>query len=201
MAMPARKTIYVDMDDVLCETARGCLAIIERQFGRRVAYECLTSFDLGRACELGPEETAALYHIVHHPDELLKLEPIPEAIPILRRWIASGYEIAIVTGRPPATYEPSVQWLTIHEVPHHCFMMVDKYGRFETQNTIAVSLAELTEKSFCFGVEDSPTMARFLAEQMGIPVKLFDRPWNQTAGEHPNIKRYSHWREIADPEG
>ena len=198
--MPTSKTIYVDMDDVLCETARGCLAIIERQFGKRVAYECLTSFDLGRACELGPEETAALYHIVHHPDELLNLEPIPAAIPVLRQWIASGYEIAIVTGRPPATYEPSIQWLKIQEVPYHSFVMVDKYGRFETQNTIAVSLAELTEKSFYFGVEDSPTMARFLAEQMGVPVKLFDRPWNQTAGEHPNIKRYSHWREIADPE-
>ena len=60
------------------------------------------------------------------------------------------------------------------------FMMVDKYDRFETQNTIAVSLSELAEKSFYFGVEDSPTMARFLAEQMGVPVKLFDRPWNQT---------------------
>jgi uncharacterized HAD superfamily protein len=192
-------TIYVDMDDVLCETARGCLAIIERQFGRRVAYECLTSFDLGRACELGPEETAALYHIVHHPDELLKLAPIPAAIPILRQWTAGGYEIAIVTGRPPTTYEPSVQWLKIHEVPYHSFMMVDKYGRFETQNTIAVSLSELAENSFSFGVEDSPTMARFLAEQMKIPVKLFDRPWNQTAVEHPNIKRYKHWHEIADP--
>jgi uncharacterized HAD superfamily protein len=194
-------TIYVDMDDVLCETARGCLAVIERKFGKRVAYECLTSFDLGQACELGPEETAALYHIVHHPDELLKLEPIPAAIPILRQWTAGGYEIAIVTGRPPATYEPSVQWLKVHEVPYHSFMMVDKYGRFETQNTIAVSLSELAENSFSFGVEDSPTMARFLAEQMRIPVKLFDRPWNQTALEHPNIKRYKHWREIADPDG
>jgi uncharacterized HAD superfamily protein len=180
------KTIYVD---------------IERQFGKRVTYECLTSFDLGRACELGPEETAALYHIVHHPDELLKLEPIPAAIPILRQWNAAGYEIAIVTGRPPVTYEPSVQWLKIHEVPYHSFMMVDKYGRFETQNTIAVSLSELAENSFSFGVEDSPTMARFLAEQMRTPVKLLDRPWNQTAVEHPNIKRYKHWHEIADPDG
>jgi uncharacterized HAD superfamily protein len=194
------RTIYIDIDDVLCETARGCLAIIERKFGKRVPYECLTSFDLGQACELGPEETAALYHIVHHPDELLKLEPIPAAIPILRQWSAGGYKIAIVTGRPPATYEPSVEWLNIHEVPYHSFIMVDKYGRFETQDTIAVSLSELAEKSFYFGVEDSPTMARFLAEEMGVPVKLFDRPWNQTAVEHPNIKRYNHWREIADPE-
>jgi hypothetical protein len=32
-------------------------------------------------------------------------------------------------------------------------------------------------------------------------VKLFDRPWNQTAVEHPNIKRYSDWHEIANPDG
>jgi len=199
--MKDTKTIYVDMDDVLCETARGCLAIIEQKFGRQVPYECLTNFDLGQACELGPEETAALYHIVHHPDELLKLEPIPAAIPVLKQWIAGGYEIAIVTGRPPTTYEPSVEWLKIHEVPYHSFMMVDKYGRFETKNTIAVSLPELAEKSFYFSVEDSPTMARFLAEQMGVSVKLFDRPWNQGAVAHPKIKRYHHWHEIADPDG
>jgi len=199
--MKDTKTIYVDMDDVLCETARGCLAIIERKFGRQIPYECLTNFDLGQACELGAEETAALYHIVHHPDELLKLEPIPAAIPVLRQWIAGGYEIAIVTGRPPTTYEPSVEWLKIYEVPYHSFTMVDKYGRFETKNTIAVSLPELAEKSFYFSVEDSPTMARFLAEQMGVPVKLFDRPWNQGAVAHPKIKRYNHWHEIADPDG
>ena len=188
---------------MMCYVKRraDALAIIEQKFGRRVPYECLTSFDLGQARLLGPEETAALFHMVRHPDELLKLEAIQAAIPILRQWIASGYEVAIVTGQPPATYEPSVQWLKIHEVPYHSFMMVDKYDRFETQNTIAVSLSELAEKSFYFGVEDSPTMARFLAEQMEVPVKLFDRPWNRTAAEHPKIKRYNHWREIADPEG
>src|SRR5262249_61681657 len=105
--MKDTKTIYVDMDDVLCETARGCLAIIEQKFGRQVPYECLTNFDLGQACELGPEETAALYHIVHHPDELLKLEPIPAAIPVLKQWIAGGDGIADLAGRPPTPRGPS----------------------------------------------------------------------------------------------
>ncbi|MGH7824522.1 MAG: 5' nucleotidase, NT5C type [Candidatus Binatia bacterium] len=196
--MAATKTIYVDMDDVLCETARGCLAIIERKFGKQIAYECLTSFDLGQACDLGIEETAALYHIVHHPDELLKLEPIQGAIPILKQWIAAGFEIAIVTGRPPATYEPSLQWLKRHEVPYHAFTMVDKYARFDTENTIAITLAQLTDHQFYFAVEDSPIIARFLAERMNVPVKLFDRPWNRAAAEHPMITRYNHWHEIAE---
>lgn len=194
----ASKTIYVDMDDVLCETARGCLAIIERKFGKRLTYDCLTTFDLGKACELGADETAALYHIVHHPEELLKLQPIERATSILDRWVAAGYEIAIVTGRPPATYEPSVAWLNLHQVPYHSFTIVDKYARFATENTTAITLAELAQQRFHFAVEDSPVMARFLAEQMKVPVKLFDRPWNRGAAEHPFIERYTDWREIAD---
>jgi uncharacterized HAD superfamily protein len=192
------KTIYVDMDDVLCETARGCLGIVEREFGKRIAYECLNTFDLGQACELDLEATAVLYHIVHHPDELLKLEPIKEAVPVLERWAAGGHEIAIVTGRPPVTREASLQWLKDHGVPYHSFTMVDKYGRFTTENTLAITLAELAAQKYRFAVEDSPTMARFLAHDMNVPVLLFDRPWNQGAVEHPKIIRYKHWDEIAN---
>jgi uncharacterized protein len=196
--MPTSRPIYVDMDDVLCETARGCLEIIERVFGKRVAYEQLTDFNLGNSCELSTEETAELYHIVHHPDELLKLQPVKGAMEVLNQWIAAGFEIAIVTGRPPATYEPSLHWLMRERVPFHTFTVVDKYGRFTTERTIAVSLPELATRQFAFAVEDSPTMARYLAEQMKVPVRLFDRPWNRAAAEHPKITRHNHWFEIAE---
>jgi uncharacterized HAD superfamily protein len=190
------KTIYVDMDDVLCETARGCLAVIEREFGIRVAYEQLTTFNLGQACGLGLEETAELYRIVHQPDELLKLEPIDGAIPILNQWLAAGYQIAIVTGRPPITAECSLEWLARQQVPYHSFTVVDKYGRFTTEKS-AISLSELANHRFSFAVEDSPTMANYLAATMDVPVKLFDRPWNRACATHPKIARYSHWSEIA----
>ena len=81
--MPPSKTIYVDMDDVLCETARGCLEIVERAFGKRIAYEQLTDFNLGNSCELSAEQTAELYHMVHHPDELLRLQPVNGATAVL----------------------------------------------------------------------------------------------------------------------
>jgi uncharacterized protein len=191
------RTIYVDMDDVLCETARGCLALIEREFGIRVAYEQLLNFDLGKACALGASETAELFRIVHRPDELLKLEPIDGAIPVLKQWFAAGYEIAIVTGRPPITYEPSLEWLARKQVPYHSFTVVDKYGRFATENTTAITLTELANQRFSFAVEDSPVMAKYLAETMEVPVKLYDRPWNRIGLEHPRIRRHNHWREIA----
>jgi len=191
------KTIYVDMDDVLCETARGCLAIIQREFGKRMSYECLTDFNLGESCGLDDQETAELYRIVHHPDELLKLEPIAGAVSTLREWSDVGYEIAIVTGRPPPTREPSLAWLRKESVPYHSFTVVDKYGRFAADSDSAVTLAELASRRFSFAVEDSPIMAMHLAERMAVSVQLFDRPWNQTAAEHPRIRRVNDWDDVA----
>ena len=123
------------------------------------------------------------------------MAPIGEAVDILRRWTATGQEIAIVTGRPPSTHDVSRAWLARHDVPHHDFVMVDKYGRFSTDNTIAITLPELADRRFSFAVEDSPTMARFLASEMKVPVALLDRPWNQME-DHPLITRLSDWREI-----
>ena len=195
--MSAPKTIYVDMDDVLCETARALLAIAQREFGKTIRYDQLNTFEVGEACGLERREIAELFRIAHHPDELLGMAPIEEAAAVLRKWADAGHEIAIVTGRPPTTHEASVEWLHRHRLSYHTFIMVDKYGRFPTENTTAISLAELETRQFFFAVEDSPTMAKFLAGEMKVPVALLDRPWNQMACEHSLITRYSHWHAIA----
>jgi len=195
--MTPTKTIYVDMDDVLCETARALLAIIEREFGKQLVYEKLNTFEVGEACGLQPHEVAELFRLAHHPDELLGMAPIEEAVSVLKQWSEAGHEIAIVTGRPPPTYEASIEWLTRHRLPYHNFVMVDKYGRFATESTIGITLSELASRPFCFAVEDSPTMAKFLAKEMKVPVALLDRPWNRIDSDHPLIGRYQDWDEIA----
>jgi uncharacterized HAD superfamily protein len=195
MAAPS-KTIYVDMDDVLCQTARHFLVILEREFGKRIAYDQLTDFDIGEACRLTAAERAELYRIVHEPDELLTIEPIAGAIGALTQWLSRGYEIAVVTGRPPSSREPSLQWLAYYRVPYQSFTMVDKYGRFETENTAAITLAELATRRFALAVEDSLPMASYLALRMGMPVALLDCPWNRTEIEPGGIDRCRDWGEI-----
>lgn len=196
MQHPTR-TIYIDMDDVICETARRFLAIVEREFGKRVAYEQLTNFDIGHACNLQPAERNELYRIVHEDNELLNLEPIAEAITVLQNWAAADHEIAIVTGRPPQSLEVSLAWLARHRVPYQSFTMVDKYGRFATANTMAISLDELRERQYCWAVEDSLPMAHYLAAQMAVPVALIDCPWNRSGADHANIARCADWAAIA----
>ncbi len=191
------KSIYVDFDDVLCQTARHFLVVVEREFGKRVSYEQLTNFDIGASCGLHAEEREHLYRVVHQPDELMKMAPIDAAIATLRQWVEAGFEIAIVTGRPPDSYAPSLAWLAQHAVPHHSFTIVDKYSRFETETTVAIKLEELAGREYCWAVEDSLPMAQYLAGQMKVPVALVDCPWNRSAQQHANVSRYADWPTIA----
>ena len=190
-------TIYVDLDDVLCQTARHFLVIVEREFGKSFPYEQLTNFDIGTACGLRPDERDELYRIVHEPDELLRMAPIAEGINAVSQWAHAGFKIAVVTGRPPKSHEASVDWLGRHRVPYDSFTMVDKYARFAIENTIAISLEELAARQFCWAVEDSLPMAEYLAGEMGVPVALVDRPWNRTQATHGRVNRYLDWQAIA----
>jgi uncharacterized HAD superfamily protein len=192
------KVIYVDMDDVLCQAARHFLVIVEREFGRRITYEQLTSFDVGVACGLAAAERDELYRIVHRPDELLQMEPVHGALNVLRRWQKEGFQIAIVTGRPPEAFEPSVEWLAKHGISHDSFTLVDKYSRFAIDRTMAISLSELAARQFCWAVEDSLPMAEYLAGRMQVPVALIDCPWNRTVADHARVSRCKDWNAIAN---
>ena len=189
------RTIYVDLDDVLCHAARHFLFVVERDFGKRIAYEQLTNFDVGHSCGLGADERDELYRIVHRPDELLSMAPVDEAIAVLSNWMGQGYEIAIVTGRPPESAEVSLEWLAKHRIAHHSFTVVDKYSRFTPDTTRAISLAALLSRRFCWAVEDSLPMAQYLAGRMRVPVALLDRPWNQ-CNEESGILRCHDWASL-----
>jgi len=193
----AQAAIYVDLDDVLCETARHFLRVVEREFGRRVAYEQLADFDIGVSCGLSREQRDRLYAIIHEPAELLRMEPISGAISALETWAARGLEIAIVTGRPPDTLEPTQIWLERAGVPHHSLTIVDKYGRFSPDARTAVGLEQLRTRRFAFAIEDSLPMAHFLAREMRLPVALIDCPWNRNGELAPGVERAGSWGEIA----
>lgn len=189
------KTVYVDLDDVLCHAARHFLFIVERDFGKKIAFEQLTNFDVGHSCGLTAVERDELYRIVHRPDELLSMEPLTEAVEVLDSWASRGFEIAIVTGRPPESAEVSREWLAKHRIVHHSFLVVDKYSRFAPDSERAISLDELAAQQFCWAVEDSLPMAQYLANCMRVPVALLDRPWNQCVQES-GIVRCPDWNAI-----
>ena len=57
--------IYIDFDDVLCETARNLAVLARELFGRTVPYEAISGFDLKAAFALSEAEIDRLMEHAH----------------------------------------------------------------------------------------------------------------------------------------
>lgn len=175
------RLIYIDVDDVISDTTITFPSLLDQHFGKTVSFEAITSFDLGVSFDLDKEELARFMHIAHSPDVITAYQPRIGAIESIHTFISMGYEIAIVTGRPPSAKQLTEEWLAKHKISFHYLFFVDKYSRIlpDARPDSAISLEDLSKISFCFAVEDSGDMARFLSHDMQIPVALMDRPWNR----------------------
>ena len=190
--------IYVDLDDVIASTVKAFITIVKREFDKVVVHEQITDFDLKKSFRLTQSEYDHLFEVAHRPEEILKMETIEGAIDVLTSWSEKGYQISIVTGRLTSTYESSLEWLAMNEVPHDSFTIVDKYTRPDMNPKIAVSMDQLSKMDFSLAVEDSAAMATFLSNYMNTPVALLDRPWNRKIRLNTNVNRYSAWEDLKD---
>ena len=177
------REIYIDFDDILCETARGLAALLAQEFGKTVSFEDITEFNLEKSFSLTATEIDHLMHKGHQPEFLEALQPVPGAIDGLLGWIKKGYTITVVTGRPPSCIDVSHAWLTKHGIEIENMVFVDKYGRMTTDDLSgqAISLDALQRLEFCLAIEDAPGMAAFLLQNMAMPVVVLERPWNAGA--------------------
>ena len=123
--MTDRKTIYVDMDDVICATCRGMLELLEKEFHRSVAYEDVREFDLSKSFRMSPDEIETFMTRVHQPDILSALAPLPGAVETIAGWVAAGCRVNVMTGRPPSTRACTEAWLERHGVRQHDLTFVD----------------------------------------------------------------------------
>jgi uncharacterized HAD superfamily protein len=199
------RRIYVDVDDVLAQTGRMFLGILAREFGRKVAFEEIRSYHLGDSFRLAADELDEFMRLAHQPEALRSVEPMPGAAEALAEWKRNGHQVFVVTGRPPATRDDTLGWLQRHDMAYTEFHFLDKYSEFYSGQhgtpEGVLCLADLPALDFSLAVEDFPGAAEHLARTVGVPVALFDRPWNRGVEEIDDpgaapLVRCRGWAEI-----
>lgn len=191
--------IYIDFDDVICETAKYFTKIAKELFDIEVPYRQVQFFNLKKSFRLEEEQYEELMRVGHLPENLLAYEETVGACEVINKWVEEGHEISVITGRPFDAYEPSRKWLDDHGLERIPLMCVDKYGRenFNSECTYNLTLEQLYGMTFDFAIEDSPSAFEHVLHFADCRVAVFDRPWN-SAVEFPNEQfvRCRSWKEI-----
>lgn len=191
--------IYIDFDDVICETAKYFTKIAKELFGIDVPYRQVQFFNLQKSFDLSDEQYDKLMEAGHLPENLLSYEETLGASETINKWVDEGHEVFIITGRPFNSYEPSRKWLDEHHLERVPLFCVDKYGReiFEHEYEYNMTLEQLYSMTFDFAIEDSPSAFEHVLHFNNCKVAVFDRPWNRQA-EFPNdnFVRCKNWNQI-----
>jgi uncharacterized protein len=192
--------IYIDFDDVLCETAQALSTLAKGMFGRDVPYENIEFFNLQKAFSLTEEEIDRLMTRAHETDFLIALDPIPHAVTSVQSLCDMGHEVVVVTGRQSICHAGTSQWLRNHGLGHLSILYVDKYKRAPATLPPDVpkmlTIPELHQLHFDVAIDDSPTALDLLAHRTNCRIIVFDRPWNRQYEGAPHVKRAFTWQDI-----
>lgn len=193
--------IYVDFDDVICETAISLSYLADSLYGRKVPYNQIHHFNLKMSFSLNQEQYENLIETAHQPDFLATLEETPGAITTLNKWLNDGHQVEVMTGRPFNTYEASRLWLDTHGLPNLPLFHVDKYGREKDLALLGdnngLALEDFLKLKYDFAVEDAPHAFQHLEKIPNCKVAVFSRPWNLlTPMPTPLFTRCKDWQEI-----
>lgn len=193
--------IYVDFDDVICETARYFATLVGKLFGKSFDYEDIHFFNLQQSFRLTDSEYNVMMKAAHSDEELLSYEETPGASETLNRWHDEGHSVQVVTGRPFSSAAVSREWLDRHALGWLPIIHVDKYGREQPlddhDRERALTVDEFAKLSFDFAVEDSPAGFEHLKKIPCCTVAVFNRPWNaETLLDSAQFVRCAGWKEI-----
>ena len=193
--------IYVDFDDVLCETAQALAVSAQEMFGCAVPFERIHSFDLKKSFALDPAQYEELMDRAHAPAFLLALPAIAGCTACLRDWLRRGEDVAVVTGRPSSADRVSRKWLARQGLATLPVLYVDKYNRNPVAPPDApptLPFAALLQEPFDVAIDDSPIALDALQKRPVGSTIVFDRPWNRTYDcSGARVTRCCGWGEVA----
>lgn len=191
--------VYIDFDDVICETARTFIILARDLFNIDLPYQEFQFFNMQQSFGLNEEQYKILMAAGHTKEALLSYEETENACKTINKWVDKGHEVSIITGRPGEAYESSRQWLDEHGLKRLPLFCVDKYSRegFFQMASYTMSLEELYSIPFDFAIEDSPASIKHVLHFNNCHIAIFNRPWNEkTALPNEMFERCNDWLEI-----
>lgn len=185
--------IAVDCDDVIAETQCHLALFHNETYGTNYTKEDVKSFFLEHIWQVDRDEAVRRvdqYLVSDHHDAALPKHGAQKSLALLQ---SIGFKIVIVTSRPVHSEIRTKQWLEKHFAS--LYNEVIFTSEFHAAGGLVTKAQICTEIGARVLVEDAPHYAIDVAG-VGIPVLLFDVPWNQGVPETENVIRIHSWDEV-----
>lgn len=186
------KIIGVDFDDVLMAFNESFCLWHNTNYGTSYAKKDFSTYEFDRVLKCSLKEAVVRCRQFINSQEHSSALPVEGSIKGMK--LIGEKNVHIITARASMVSSPTIKWLEKHfpEMAKRVhFVGIDKES----------SHYEINKKERCreLGIEifvdDSLVHATEVSED-GIPVLLFDNPWNQTNVLPSNIERVFLWDEI-----
>jgi 5'(3')-deoxyribonucleotidase len=187
----ARKVIGLDFDDVLFHCFRDLVRFNNDKYGTRHAFEEYTSYQPMELWGCDYKEVMRRVKEFHESDYAKNLKPVPGAVEAITA-LARTYDLVIVTMRPPETEAFSRELLKqFPDVFKQIHFLGTWEGSYGSKNK-----SDICKQSGAVAFVDDGLYNAETISASGIPVLLFDAPWNQAENLPPLVKRVFSWNEV-----
>lgn len=193
-----KKTIAVDVDDVLAISAKGWVGFSNAEWGHALTTEDYLE-DWGTMWGVGSDEYARRRDILYGSEIVKDFDHFEDATAVLRK-LAKSYHMVITTARVEQNRAVTLEWLARHF--DGIFEAVHLAGFFDKGHLNALSLTKqelLKSVGADYMIDDQPKHCLAAAEA-GIQAILFgDYSWNRDIGVLPTgVTRCKDWLAVGE---
>ena len=176
-----RLVIGLDIDGVIVDLGSVILPLLSEVCNRKVAYQDLSSWDLGEALNIDESTLVATWERILKSDLLLHAPAISGAIEGLSA--IGNHEIWLVTGRPLSTRDLTLSWFRDNKVHYDHIVFSRRGSKLSAGPKFDMFVEDFVDEALAFA-------------GAGIFTILFDQPWNTTSTLPENCQRVYDWNAI-----
>ena len=173
--------IAIDIDSTLHHYWDQLAIVAKRRFGVDLPYDEQHTWTIAR---LRPEQLRACVAETHREVNVLKAEPYPGAVEVIKAWHDAGHFIHITSHRSTDAHDATVRWLEQIGLAHdELYCSWDKVTRCQE---IEIDVL----------IDDSPVNL-MRAGEVGITPATILHPWNRELCEEEDIVCAPDWPTLA----
>jgi uncharacterized HAD superfamily protein len=161
--------------------------VLQRLYGLDLPEAAQVSWTPWREVGLTDEQGMKVLDACHTDQEILRQIPFPEVVATVKKWVAAGVEIHVVSHRNPQSAPATIAWLAQIGLPYQVIVLhytIDKFA-YVQKNQIDLI------------IDDKPTLIE-RAVKNGLPIATLWYPYDQVLfSQYPDaIVVGANWREL-----